>query len=155
MKTIYTDIEIRASAEQVWQRLTDFASYPQWNPFIKSIEGKAEVGARLTVRIEPQGGRAMTFHSTVLAADPAQELRWLGRVFMRGLFAGEHKFRIEPLGAGQAWLIQRENFKGMLVPLIWRSMEGPTRRGFEQMNEALKKSVEGGSAARVARNVVA
>jgi uncharacterized protein YndB with AHSA1/START domain len=35
MKELHTEIEIDASAERVWDILTDFASYPQWNPFIR------------------------------------------------------------------------------------------------------------------------
>lgn len=58
---ISTAIEIEAPAERVWQILTDFAAYPAWNPFIRAIEGPIRPGARLTVRIQPSGARAMTF----------------------------------------------------------------------------------------------
>jgi uncharacterized protein YndB with AHSA1/START domain len=37
MKELHSEIEIDASAERVWAILTDFASYPRWNPFIRSI----------------------------------------------------------------------------------------------------------------------
>jgi len=53
MKELHSEIEINASAERVWDILTDFASYPQWNPFIRSISGELEVGERLEVRLEP------------------------------------------------------------------------------------------------------
>ena len=36
---LYTEIQIDASADQVWAILSDFASYPQWNPFITSMVG--------------------------------------------------------------------------------------------------------------------
>src|SRR5919206_3637792 len=53
MKELHSQIEIDAPAERVWHLLTDFASYPQWNPFIRSISGEPRVGERLEVRIEP------------------------------------------------------------------------------------------------------
>ncbi len=66
MKELHSEIEIDAPAERVWRLLTDFASYPEWNPFIRSISGQPTPGERLEVRIEPPGGRDMTFRPTVL-----------------------------------------------------------------------------------------
>lgn len=40
-REIDTEIFIDASAESVWHVLTDFAAYPDWNPFIRTIEGQA------------------------------------------------------------------------------------------------------------------
>jgi hypothetical protein len=81
MKELRTEIEVEARPERVWEILTDFPAYPEWNPFIRSIEGKASPGSKLEVRIGPPGGRGMTCKPTVLEATPKQELRWLGRVF--------------------------------------------------------------------------
>jgi hypothetical protein len=90
MKEIRTDIEIDAPAQRVWHILTGFASFPQWNSFIPQATGEARVGARLEVRIQSPGSRGMTFRPTVLRAEPNRELRWLGRLWMPGLFDGEH-----------------------------------------------------------------
>ena len=97
MKEIHTEIEINAPAEKVWKVLTDFAAYPEWNPFVRRGEGEVRVGARLHVYIQPSGGKGMSFRPTVLVADPNRELRWLGHLWVRGLFDGEHSFSIEPL----------------------------------------------------------
>lgn len=35
MKELFTEIEIKATPESVWQLLTDFEKYPEWNPFIR------------------------------------------------------------------------------------------------------------------------
>jgi hypothetical protein len=82
MKELRTDIEIDATLDQVWAILTDFASYPAWNPFIQSIRGEPVVGSKLEIRIAPPDGKVMTFQPTVLNAEPNRELRWLGRVFL-------------------------------------------------------------------------
>ncbi|MFV9678130.1 MAG: SRPBCC family protein [Methanosarcinales archaeon] len=40
---------IEASAERIWQILTDFSVFPQWNPFIRRASGEVKTGARLEV----------------------------------------------------------------------------------------------------------
>ncbi len=142
MKELHTEIEIGAPAERVWRLLTNFASYPEWNPFIRRIRGEPTTGARLEVRIEPPGGQGMTFKPTVLNAEPNRELRWLGRLLVPGLFDGEHSLAVQPLEEGRVRFTQRETFRGLLVPLFARSLDNNTRRGFEEMNHALKEHAE-------------
>ncbi|HEX3268824.1 MAG TPA: SRPBCC family protein [Gaiellaceae bacterium] len=60
MKEISTEIEIEATPDRVWQVVSDFDAYPDWNPFTRDICGKAERGSKLKVRIESPGGRGMT-----------------------------------------------------------------------------------------------
>ncbi len=142
MREIRTDIRISAPAETVWRILTDFSRYPEWNPFIRSVEGIAEEGARLKIRLEPPGGRAMSFKPTVLRVVPRRELRWLGRLLLPGVFDGEHVFVLEEAGDGPVKLVQSEVFRGMLVPVLWRFMGESTRAGFEAMNEAIRQRAE-------------
>ena len=139
---IHTEIEIDASAEKVWRVLTDFAAYPEWNPFVRHVEGEVSVGARLHVYIQPSGGKGMLFRPTVLVAEPNRELRWLGHLWFPGIFDGEHSFSIEPLVEGRVRFVQRERFKGLLVPFLSKMLDGDTRRGFKEMNRALKLRAE-------------
>jgi hypothetical protein len=143
-KQLRSEIDVHATPERVWQVLTDFAAYPQWNPFITRADGEARRGRRLTLRMQPAGGRATTFRPTVLEAAQERELRWLGRLLVPGLFDGEHRFTIRPLGDGQVRLVQQEDFRGLLVPLLAGSLDRRTLPAFEQMNQALKRRAEGG-----------
>ena len=144
MKEIHTEIEINASAEKVWQVLTDFPAYPEWNPFVRRLEGEVIVGAHLQVYVQPAGGKGVSFRPTVLVAEPNRELRWLGRLWLPGLFDGEHSFVIEPLEEHRVRFVHRERFNGLLVPLLSKMLDGETRRGFEEMNRALKMRAESG-----------
>ena len=142
MRELNTNIEINAPAQRVWQILTDFERYSQWNPFIRSISGEPKEGSRLKIYIHPPSSRGMTFKPVVLKSEPSQELRWLGRLLVPGLFDGEHRLVIEPRGGSRVVFTQAERFKGLLVPLLWKSLDKNTREGFNQMNEALKKLAE-------------
>jgi hypothetical protein len=138
---IHTEILIQASPQRVWSVLTDFAAYPDWNPFIVSLAGKPEWGERLAVHIRTQDGKGHRFRPVVLQATAPTRLRWLGRVGVPGLFDGEHDFELQP-EAGGTRLLQRESFQGFLVPLLWRTVGPATRAGFEAMNTALKARAE-------------
>ena len=56
----------RITPEQMPQFITDFAAYPDWNPFIRSIEGEALPQSKLKARLQPSGGRALAFNPTIL-----------------------------------------------------------------------------------------
>lgn len=71
-----------------------------------------------------------------------RKLSWLGHLFFPGLFAGRHEIIINDIGSGAIIFIHREEFSGLLVPLLWTSVEKSTRSGFALMNQALKKRVE-------------
>jgi hypothetical protein len=143
MHEIITFIEIEAPPHRVWTTLTDFSAHPEWNPFIRSLEGSSRVGDTLRVFIQPPGGRGMTFQPTVVSAIPNQELRWLGHLIVPHVFDGEHFFKIEPLDGGRrTGFTHGERFTGLLVPLLRRTLERSTRQGFEAMNRALKTRVE-------------
>lgn len=142
MTEIRTDIKIDASAECVWQVLTDFPSYDLWNSVLHPIRGEAKAGARLRVRVRLLGGLGMTFRVTVLRAEPGRELCWKGQFLHPSLFSGEHAFTIELTGNGRVRFVQREVYTGLLVPLVMLIIEASNRRIFEEMNRALKARVE-------------
>ena len=141
VRELRREIEIDAPPERVWAVVTDFGAYPAWNPFIRRISGELREGARLEVRIEPPGARAMTFKPTVRSVEANGELRWLGRLLLPGVFDGEHSLRIEPLDGGRSRFVQSERFSGLLVGLVKGTL-AKTEGGFEQMNTALKARAE-------------
>jgi hypothetical protein len=141
MRILRREIEIDAPSSRVWQVVSDFESYPDWNPFIRSISGRRERGAKLEVRIAPPGGRPMTFRPKVQSLEEGRELRWLGRLLVPGLFDGEHRLLVEPLDPNRSRFVQSERFNGLLVGLL-RGVLERTEAGFEQMNRALKQRAE-------------
>ncbi len=141
MKTIETEIRIDTDISYVWNVLMDFDNYPKWNPFIRSIHGEQKTGNRLMVDIKPPGGKEMSFKPEILILNPNREFRWKGKLFIHGLFDGEHFFMLESVGNDQTRFIHGESFSGILVPLLGGMLK-KTRNGFQLMNEALKKECE-------------
>ncbi len=141
-KEIKTEITIKASPKKIWTILANFEKYPEWNPFVKSIKGAASVGQKIVARIEPPGAKGMLFKPRVLAFVPNKEFRWMGNLWMPGLFDGEHIFELMDNGNGTSTFIQREKFKGVFVPLFKKMLDVNTVNGFNQMNQKLKELAE-------------
>lgn len=139
--TVSTTIDVEATPQAVWDVLVDFPAYPEWNPFMDSIEGTAEVGRRLTVHLAGRGGRGTTFRPTVLVATPGKELRWIGKLGPGGLFDGVHSFVLTANHDGTTRLVHIERFTGILVALF-KGATAKSHAGFEAFNEALKSRVE-------------
>lgn len=141
MKSLTSEITINAGPDAVWSVLTDFDSYPEWNPFIVSIAGAKNVGGRLVVNIRPPGSRSMTFKPVVIAFEPEKEFRWKGKLLIKGLFDGEHRFKLKDNHDGTTQFQQGEDFSGLLVGMTGKTLD-QTHQGFVLMNEALKKRCE-------------
>jgi hypothetical protein len=139
---LHTEIEIDAPIDAVWEVLTDLAAYPDWNPFIVSSEGRADVGERLTNRMHPPGGRAITFKPTVTVVEPGVTFEWLGRMGLPGIFDGRHRFALAASTRGGTRVTQSEQFDGVLVRFMRTSLDTKTVAGFDAMNAALKAHVE-------------
>jgi hypothetical protein len=142
MKELNNELEIHASAEQVWYILTDFASFPQWNPFIHRLSGQPTAGVRLEMKIQSSGAPGVTSRPTVLKAEPNRELRWRERFLIPGLLDIESIFTIEPLDTNRVRFTQREISTGLLVSLRGHRHDADARRGFREMNKALKLRAE-------------
>ena len=142
---IRADVEIEASPEAVWDVLMDFDSYPSWNPFVRRLNGRAEVGSKLTARLEPPTGRGMTFRPTVTTLRPREAFGWLGRLGVPGVFDGAHRFELQPLGGGRTRFVQSERFDGLLAGPLKRSIRDRTLAGFEEMNRALAERARAAS----------
>lgn len=141
-KEIKTDILIHATPEKVWAILTNFDDYPNWNPFITSIQGDVKIGNKIIARIEPPKAKGMTFKPKVLVFDTNKEFRWIGHLLMPGLFDGEHTFQIIDNGNGTSTFIQSEKFRGILVPLFKKMLDNNTMNGFHEMNKKIKEKAE-------------
>lgn len=141
-RTIRSAIEIRAPIEVAWAVLTDFSSYPDWNPLVRRLRGRPLVGHRVTILSRPPGARAIAFAPVVLAWSPPNELRWRSTLLSRFIFAGEHGFRLEPIDEERVRFVQDETITGVLVPLYSRWRLPATRLGFEELNHRLRDRAE-------------
>jgi hypothetical protein len=141
-KEIKSSIEIAAAPEEVFRVLSDFPDYPSWNPFIVSITGEPREGEGLVVITRPPGSIEMRMNARIAKLEEPRELRWKTRLGLPGLFDGEDIFSIEPSGEGRVSFTHKKVFKGIFSPFFSKKLKDTTTRGFDEMNQALKRRVE-------------
>jgi hypothetical protein len=139
MKTVLVETPIPAPAHMVWDVLTDFPRYAEWNPFITSIEGDLQLGAKLRATFELPGRKPQVFTPTITVLDPGHQLGWLGRLWIPRLVDAEHSLEIVKSDSGPVF-VQRETFQGALVPLLGVLVQ-KTNQAFAAMNDALVQRV--------------
>jgi hypothetical protein len=124
MKSFATSVTIRARPETVWALLTDAAGYPQWNSTVEKIDGRIAAGETVTVHAKAApdtkaSGRAFPLRVTEFV--PPQRMVWTGGMPL-GLFRGTRSYTLTPRTEGEVEFAMREEFSGLLAPLITRSI---------------------------------
>lgn len=143
MRELYTEVMIEATAERVFRILTDITRYHEWNPLIVSACGKVAAGETLDIRIRPPGKLDQPYVVEVLRVVPEREFIWLGHMKIKGVLDGTHFFELFPEGTNRVRLVHREEFRGLLVPLVWKAfLDTRMREGFEALNRSLKAQAE-------------
>lgn len=139
MKSFQTTTTIRAGADAIWRILTDAPGYPVWNPTVDRVEGRIGPGETVTVHAKISPGRA--FPVKVTAFEPERKMVWTGGMPL-GLFQGERTFTLTPAAGGAVEFRMREEFRGLLSPLIERSIPD-LQPAFDEFAAALKARAEG------------
>lgn len=134
---IKTEIIINKSVNETWQVLMDWKNYPNWNPFILNISQHPKTNNHLVVNVQ-----GMKFEPKIIQNQAPTILEWHGKLYIKGLFDGNHRFELIKISEQQTKLVHSERFSGWLVPLLKKQLIVQTKPGFVAMNNALKSRVE-------------
>lgn len=142
MKTLRTQIQIQGTPEQVWNVLTDFDRYTDWNPFICRAVGLAEPGSDLIIQCQGLGWQPTTLHCEIVDFVPQQSMSWKWKIGANWMCWGSQQFTIKPLGPETVLFEQRSMMDGPLLPLLARRLCDSCPNGIRAMDHALKARVE-------------
>lgn len=78
---------------------------------------------------------------------PGERFQWLESAGTKGIADGHHIFELKPVGKGKTRFVQREEFTGWAVRLLWPAFR-KAEPGFVAMNQALKEHSEKASISR-------
>jgi uncharacterized protein YndB with AHSA1/START domain len=129
------EIDIAAPAEVVWEVLTDFDRWPQWNPEVKSMSWDGPLAPGSVFRWKAGPG---TIVSTLEEVDRPRYVRWRGRTMS---IAAIHEWRFEDRDGG-THVETNESFSGVLARLLRASLQKQLDRALEEGLQHLKREAE-------------
>ena len=139
---IKTEIVISAPPEKVWNILTDFNRWSEWNTTVTKASGESALGAKLNITMsDGKGNDAQTYTAVITQLEAPKLLHWRAKLLAEFLFTNEKIVELEATEQGTK-VVHRETFKGLMVKLFWSRMENGVPPILNAMNEALKKTAE-------------
>jgi|WetSurMetagenome_2_1015567.scaffolds.fasta_scaffold37129_3 hypothetical protein len=141
MKEIKGSIMINVPADKVWASLTDFTSYPKWNPFLTNMKGELEMGNVFDVTVSLPERKDTRFPSKIVRMDQGKEILAKGTI-KKGMLYSDHLFLIEPLGENKCMFTQSIVFRGFMSYFAGGVIRD-SQKGLNRMNEETKKLCEG------------
>ncbi|WP_067893710.1 SRPBCC domain-containing protein [Nocardia vaccinii] len=130
-------VQIDAPAEVVWQVLTDFPRYPEWNPFCVTAESALEPGAPIVMGVRLLGPRAMTQRERIRSVTPGTGFSYSMIPVPGGALHSLRSHTLTPLDDRRCRYDSHFELGGWLAPVVTGLLGGALRRGFGAMTAAV------------------
>ena len=133
------EIDIDAPQQFVWEVLTRFENWPNWNPDVKSMSfpGPLTPGSEFRWKAGPG-----TILSTLDRIEPPRYISWRGRTLTIDAY---HEWWLEPREGG-THVKTEEAFYGLLARLLRGMLQKTLDKSFADGLERLKREAEGRAA---------
>jgi hypothetical protein len=125
----------------VWDVLTDFPKYKEWNPLITLADARLAEGHRMALRMAPEGRIAYIIRPKLSRIVPEHELRWRRRM---PFLTTETLFELEAVEGGTNVTMGQEA-TGAFVPAGGARLErmrAKALRDYEALETALRERAE-------------
>jgi hypothetical protein len=133
--------QIDAPASLVWEVITDFPRYAEWNPFVIGCHSTLAPGESIELRVKifskPQNQREwLTEHV------PGRRFAYGMKPFPFGALKSERSHDVEELGGGRTRYRSHFELAGWLLPVLRALLGARLEKGFADMSAAIKARAE-------------
>lgn len=141
MQIIESKIEIHAPLELVWEVLTDFDTYSEWNSFTPKIECDLKEGNPVHLHVDmKQNNKIRIQTETLLWVKEKESIAW-------GITAAfpvktERAQILTSLNENVTVYYTYDKFWGFLVPLVMLLYKDHIQKGFDAVSTSLKQRAE-------------
>lgn len=141
---IATEVAVQAPPDAIWNTLTDFAAYPEWNRVLKAVRGPLAPDAVLEVDLQWYGTpAAVKIPCVVTGIIPPKYLSWTWKhKFGAWFLAFEHVFRVQQRESGKVIFFQELYYTGLGLKFRRRDIEHRVKLSLNKLSDDLKHRVE-------------
>ena len=133
---------VQAPAEIVWEVISDFATWKDWNPVHPRMEGEMRIGTPLRFDlVVAEGGAPVAVEAVVQDWVPYEQLHWRTKR-LNGFVTAIRYLEIENMGPANSTFSNGELFMGPLVRFVSRDERRRLRAAFTRMGEAVRDRAE-------------
>ena len=129
------EIDIAAPPQAVWDVLTRFDNWPNWNSDVKSMAFEGPLAPGSTFRWKAGPG---TILSTLDGVEPPRYISWHGKTLTIDAY---HEWWLEPRDGG-THVRTEETFSGLLAKILRGQLQKTLDKSFQAGVECLKRESE-------------
>lgn len=134
-------IGVQAPAEIIWEIVSDFSTWGDWNPTHPFAQGQMKIGTPLTLHHALPGEPVRVIQPVVQDWVPYEQLH-LRASRLGGFVTSIRYLEIEQMGPASSTFSNGELFMGLLVRWVSREERRKLKAAFSQMGEALRDRAE-------------
>lgn len=133
-------VGVAAPPEVIWELLAEPERWPEWNPIYSNVKGRLQIGAPISMDVDPPGLNRMHVDATIVDWVPDTQILWKTKLpgFVRSL----RYIEIDKLSEAGCILSNGEIFEGFGVRYMGRKYRSAAYRSFEAIGEALRARAE-------------
>lgn len=135
---VSSDIQLEATPDEVWSALTNFASYPEWNPLIKSLSGTPTLQGQIEVTVSYLGSDLIKGNAEVTGWVPGKYFSFVIHKGPNWWYQEEHIFRIKDKENGKVVFYNEVFATGLSLRFGRKDASHRMRYAVDQMNESLQ-----------------
>lgn len=136
-------VEIDAPASVVWDVLTDFESYSDWNSFCISIKSNKKIGDLVYMQVRiPDTDQVIPVNEYLVAYEPERLLSWEQRPTDENKDAARRDQYIEELGPERSIYYTTDLFLGLNADTIMKEHGAWVKKAFDQVARDVKRQAE-------------
>ena len=144
--SVYTDIIINASTQEVWDVLTDFDNISNWSTSFQGLSGDIQDGGSVVATFliqDPSTGEInpVDFPHTLTYTEGVQ-FGWSDPVAVFPGITDNHLYRVEEISECQTRFIQTDEFMGTDTNITTEIFAQVSEGSYNQFNLELKTEVE-------------
>jgi hypothetical protein len=136
-----SEVEIAAPLHMVWDVVTNFRAYREWNPLIVEAEGDLAEGAIVSTTVSKPDKSEQKIRRRILKLEPQTELRWTATQLVRALAHDEQFFKFVAVDNNRVRLLIGENVSGIFAPRTPSELSRLSQ-ALNLLNQAIKRRAQ-------------
>ena len=140
-----TAILLQAPAGRIWELLSDFGLYREWNPLFRLGKGRAAAGAEVELTVRLPSIPPFAIKAKVVRAAPQSALCWRHVTASPLILRWDYGFELVQANPGEVRLVQSSRFGGVLGPLFALALGRSVREGMAELERAVARWGEKGN----------